>query len=165
MRASISSIFFSVLLLVQSLAAANDECDFDQDERVRSYLLLEKKYPGSRYLKDEYRLVIPRGADEITLSIGGCVHYGVLVELKTKKTTKFDSEEALMKVAIDLVKEYAQDIIEHKRVEKIVAQKDWNDLASAAHDYYLLNYDDLSTFEVYRRNEGDFTIVGVNYYQ
>lgn len=158
-------ILVSTLLLAQPLAAADDECSFDQDQQVRNYLLLQKKYPGSKYLKDEYRLVIPRGADEVNLSIGGCVHYGVLVELKTKKTAKFDSEEALMKAAVELAKEYSQDMIEHERMAKIVTQKDWNDTSPTTHDYYLLNYDDLSVFEVYRRNENGFTIIGVNYYQ
>lgn len=158
-------IFISALLLVQAAAVADDECDFDQDEQVQNNLLLEKKYPGSKYVKEEYKLVIPRGADEVTLSIGGCVHYGVLVELKTKKTTKFDSEQALMKAAVELAKEYSQDMIDYERMAKVIAQKDWNDPSSATRDYYLLNYDGLSTFEVYRRDEEDFTVIGVNYYQ
>jgi hypothetical protein len=62
-------IFIFALLLVQPPATADDECDFDQNERERNYLLLEKKYRGSKYIKDEYKLVIPRGTDEVILSI------------------------------------------------------------------------------------------------
>jgi len=163
MKTKILTCSILFLLPLMSLAA-NDDCDFDQSERLRNNLQLRKKYPGSRYIKEEYKLLIPRGQDEITLNIGGCVHYGVSIELKTKRTDEYDNEDAFMKKVVELIKEYSQDYIDYKKVEKSIAKKQWNNINPDTNDYYLLNYDDLSTFEVYRRHEGNFTIIGINHY-
>jgi hypothetical protein len=160
----IKRLFWALLLALPLLAAADDDCDFDQAERLRNILEVQKQYPGSRYLKDQYALLIPRGPDEVTLSIGGCVHYGVGIELKTKRTSKFNSEAALMKAVLELIKNYSQGLVEYDRVVNIIAHKDWRDLLPT-HDYYVLNYDEISTFEVYRKNDNGFTIIGLNFYQ
>lgn len=158
-------LIYAILLLLPIMSIAdNDDCDFDQSERIRNNLQLQTKYPGSRYIKEEYKLIIPRGEDEITLNIGGCVHYGVSIELKTKRTNKYDIEDVFMKKIVNLVKDYSQDYIDHKKVENIIAEKRWNNINPETNDFYLFNYDDFSTFQVYRRHEGSITIIGIYHY-
>ena len=155
----------SILLFLPSISLAGKvDCIFDQSERVSNNLQLQKKYPGSKYIKEEYKLLIPRGEDEIALNIGGCVHYGISIKLKTKKTTKYNSNDAFMKKVVELIKEYSQNYIDHKKVEEIIAEKKWYNVTPDTNDCYLFIYDDISTFEVYRRNEGNYTIIGITYY-
>ena len=72
-------------------------CDLDQAERHRKNLQLQKKYPGSKYTEKNHTILIPKGGEEISLNIGGCVHNGVAIELKTKMTNKYNDEAILTK--------------------------------------------------------------------
>ena len=105
-----------MLIFLVSMNAASG-CDLDQTERDRYNMQLLKKYPGSKYIKKRHTILIPEGENEVSLNIGGCVNYGVMIELKTKKTNKYDDEAILAKMIYDLSKEYSQGIIEHRRVE------------------------------------------------
>jgi len=153
-----------ILIYLVSVSVANG-CDLDQTERDRYNMQLLKKYPGSKYIKKRHTILIPKGENEVSLNIGGCVNYGVMIELKTKKTNKYDDEAKLTKIIYELSKEYSQGIIEHSRVEKGIAGKKWASINPDVEGYYILNYDDNSTFEFYRRNEQESTYVGVYYYR
>ncbi len=162
MQKIITSIFALIPLLAVGTANA---CDLDQKERDRNNVQLQKKYPGSKYNKQSHTLLIPRGKDEISLNIGGCVHFGVAIELKTKMTNKYDDESVLTKKIYELSKEYSQGHIVSSRVEKVIAGRQWAKVNPDIDGYYQLNYDKNSTFEFYRRNEKGSTIIGVYYYR
>ena len=153
-----------ILFSLVSVGAAYG-CDLDQAERDRYNMQLLKKYPGSKYIKKRHTILIPEGENEVSLNIGGCVNYGVSIELKTKKTNKFDDEAKLTEMIYELSKEYSQGLIEHSRVEKVIAGKKWASINPEVEGYYILNYDENSTFEFYRRNEQGSTYVGVYYYR
>lgn len=155
-----------VLLLVPLLAVGTaGACDLDQAERERKNLQLQKKYPGSKYNKQNHTLIIPKGKDVISLNIGGCVHHGVAIELKTSKTTQFDDTAKLSEKIYELSKEYSQGIIKHNRVKQIIAGKQWTMINPDIDGYYLLDYDKNANFEFYRRNEQGATYVGLYYYR
>lgn len=153
-----------MLLPLASVGAAYG-CDIDQEERHRNNVQLQKKYPGSKYNQNNHTILIPKGGDEVSLNIGGCVHHGVAIELKTKKTNKYDDETILTRKIYELSKEYSQGIIEHNRVKKVIAGKQWSSINPDIEGYYQLNYDKNSTFEFYRRNEKGSTYVGIYYYR
>lgn len=154
----------SILIALVSVGAAN-ACDIDQAERHRNNLQLQKKYPGSKYIKKQNTILIPKGEDEVSLNIGGCVHNGVAIELKTKITNKYDDEIKLTNKIYELSKEYSQGLIEHSKVEKVIAGKKWTSINPNIEGYYVLNYSKNSTFEFYRRSEKGSTYVGVYYYR
>ena len=154
-----------VLLLVPLLAVGTaGACDLDQAERERKNLQLQKKYPGSKYNKQNHTLIIPKGKDVIRLNIGGCVHNGVAIELKTSKTTQFDDAVKLSEKIYQLSKEYSQGIIKPNRVKQVIVGKQWAVINPDIDGYYTLNYDKNATFEFYRRNEQGATYVGLYYY-
>ena len=159
-------VYTCLLLLIPALSTggAND-CDFDQAERQRYNLQLQKQYPGSQFIKDKYTLTILNGKDEINLSIGGCVHYGISIELKTPRSDHYENETTLMNKVMMLIETYSQGLIDIARVKHIIEEKNWRKFTPEHNDYYLLNYEKYSAFEVYRRHEGQFTIIGLYYYQ
>jgi len=140
-------------------------CDLDQAERHQKNLQLQKKYPGSKYTEKNHTILIPKGGEEISLNIGGCVHNGVAIELKTKMTNKYNDEAILTKKVYELSKEYSQGLIEHNKVKKVIAKKGWKSINPDIEGYYVLNYSKNATFEFYRRNEKGSTYVGVYYYR
>ena len=144
--------------------AADDECDFDQAERHRSNLALQKKYPGSKFIENKYTLTIFDGADEILLGVGGCVHFGVMIELRTKKTTAYDSDTALLQKIVALAKQYSQGYVDHGVLQEKINAGKWRNIDPKTSNYFMLDYDEFSTFEIYRRNEDGLTIIGLNHY-
>lgn len=141
--------------------AQEEECDFDQAEQLRNMQELQRKYPGSRYHADAHQLRIPEGNDTVILAIGGCVHYGVYIELQRVKTRAWDDEQALMKEILRLVRRYSQGLIDAARLAKVIAAKDWTRLDA---DSYYLNYEDAHTTEIYRKEEDGQSIIGISDY-
>ncbi len=157
---------YGILMLIPLLSwGAANACDLDQAERHKNNLQLQKKYPGSKYLKKSHTILISRGKEEISLNIGGCVHYGVAIELKTKPTSLYNDEVTLANKIYELSKEYSQGIIKPHKVKTVLASRQWSILNPDIEGYYLLDYDKNSTFEFYRRNEQGATYIGMYYYR
>jgi hypothetical protein len=156
-------LIFVMVLFCQPVFADEDECDFDQKEQLKHNFELQKKYSGS-HLADENRVVvIPVDEGEVWLGIGGCAHYGITVELKTKFRDRYRSEAALMRRVLGLAKAYSQAYIDHERLRAVIDAKKWNKETSPIR-YYMLQYDDISTFEVYEDEDGSRTVIGLSYY-
>lgn len=154
---------FMIVLFCQPVFADQDECDFDQKEQIESNIERQKEYPGSHLVEDDRVLVIPVAEGEVRLSVGGCVHYGVTIELKTKFRERYKSEDALMRRMLGLAKIYAHDYIDYERMRAVITAKKWNKETSPVR-YYQLKYDDISTFEVYESEEGASSVIGLSYY-
>jgi hypothetical protein len=155
-----------LLLLAISLplSAGEEECIFDQDRQRLKYKELEKQYTGSKYIEEEYRLVIPRGNSRVHLGIGGCVHYGVAIELIQPGTNKYQSEKTFFAEIIRLVQEYGQGMADTNKLKTLLDQKKWTEMSDNDGRYYFVHYDDVTVFEIYQRNEDSQTIVGVSFY-
>lgn len=152
-----------MVLFCQPVLADPDECDFDQKAQLKNNIELQKKYAGSRLAEDNRVLVIPVDEGEVWLGIGGCVHYGIMIELKTKLRDAYKSEAALMQRILALAKTYAQGHIDHERLRALINAKKWSKETSPIR-YYILQYDDISTFEIYESEEGSRKIIGLSYY-
>lgn len=141
-----------------------DECLFDQAEQRRAYLELEQTYPESEYLEEQHKLLIPRGNDLITLRRGGCVHFGISVELRTARTQRFDDEGAFFAQVMALVTEFGQEFIDPNRLEQSIRNRNWS---KAVHDdsvFFFVSHPDVAAFEMHRKSELQFTTVGVSFY-
>jgi hypothetical protein len=156
-------LIFVMVLFCQPVFADDDECDFDQREQLKNNIELQKKYPGSHLAEDNRVLVIPVDEGEVWLGIGGCAHYGITVELKTKFRDRYKSEDALMRRILGLARAYSQGYIDHERLRAVIDAKKWNKETSPIR-YYFVQYDDISTFEVYESEDGSRTVVGLSYY-
>jgi hypothetical protein len=152
-----------IVLFCQPVFADEDECDFDQKEQIKANIERQKEYPGSHLVEDDRVLVIPVPEGEVRLGVGGCVHYGVTIELKTKFLERYKSEDALMRRMLGLAKVYAHDYIDYERMRAVIVAKKWNKETSPVR-YYLLRYDDISTFEVYESEEDSGSVIGLSYY-
>lgn len=152
-----------MVLFCQPVLADPDECDFDQKAQLKNNVELQKKYPGSRLAEDSRVLVIPVDEGEVWLGIGGCVHYGIMIELKTKLRDGYKSEAALMQRILALAKTYSQGHVDYERLRALINAKKWSKETSPIR-YYILQYDDISTFEIYESEEGSRKIIGLSYY-
>jgi hypothetical protein len=157
--------FFILVLILfcPPVSADEDECDFDQKEQLKQNIELQKKYPGSHLAEDNRVLVIPVDEGEVWLGIGGCVHYGITVELKTKFRDRYKREDAFMRRILGLAKAYAQGYIDYERLRAMIDARKWNKETSPIR-YYSLQYDDISTFEVYESEEDGRAVIGLSYY-
>jgi hypothetical protein len=153
----------AVVLLSQPALANEDECDFDQKAQLENMVALQKKYLGSRLAENNRVVVIPVDEGEVWLGIGGCAHYGVTIEFKTRHRDRYQSEEALMRGALALAKSYAEGIIDYERMRAAIDAKKWTKETSPIR-YYSLQYDAISTFEIYQDEEGSRAVIGVSLY-
>ncbi len=153
-----------LLLTASPLMAEEEECLFDQAEQKAKYLELQKQYPGSWYLEDEYKLVIPREGHQISLRRGGCVHFGITIELKLPKTEDFRNEAAFFEKVVELVKEFGRELIDPEKLKEIIKEKKWSNQSDDKALYYFLGYEGVTAFEVYQRDEEGKTLLGVSFY-
>lgn len=140
-----------------------EECIYDQDEQEKAYLELEKKYPGSRYVEDQHKLLISDHGDEVTLRRGGCVHFGISVELRIIRTQKYESETVFLSKVTDLVTEYGWELIDLETLHHSISSKKWYFTKDETGAYYFLSYPD-ATFEMFRRHDDEYTVIGVSFY-
>lgn len=152
------------LILLSTPLMAEEECIFDQEEQKEKYLELEKKYPGSRYVEKEYELIIPRNDHQIILKRGGCVHFGITIELHLPETNEFRNEKAFFEKIIKMIEEFGGEMINLEVLRKKIAEKKWRDFSGDGGFYYFVNYEGLTAFEAYSRDEAGMTIIGVSYY-
>lgn len=153
---------------IGNVASDGDEvCDFDQNEQIKNNALLKEKYRGSR-LEEGY-VVIPVEEGEIWVGIGGCAHFGITVELRTKSTKGALTEAQFMAQILYLGKTYSQDYVDPHRLDEIMKNKKWESNAYAAiSKSYLIHYDgndpdDLSRFEAYEEVDETHRTVGFTY--
>ena len=140
---------FRILLLISFSALVfasqsddDEQCIFDQDEQKQAYLELEKQYEGSEYVEEKYALLIPWKGDLITLKRGGCVHFGVSIELQSIKTDQFEDVEVFFSKILELVTEFGQGLIDTEKLERTIQDEKWheNRLGSDIH-YFLADPD------------------------
>ncbi|MDH3975180.1 MAG: hypothetical protein OEV42_12940 [Deltaproteobacteria bacterium] len=141
-----------------------EECIFDQKEQLLEYKRLEKQYAGSEYIENEYKLVIPKGKNQVHLRKGGCVHYGMTIELVQPKTDKYRVDKPFFSEVISLLEAYGQDMVDMKLLRKLLDDKQWTDMSNESGRYFFINYEDYTSFEIYERNDDSQTIIGVNFY-
>lgn len=139
------------------------DCELDQETRIEENVKLKKIYPGSYLIEENLILVVPVEEGEVRVNIGGCVHYGVNIELRTKDKEKYKSENKFMEKILYLVNVYSQGYIDRDKLKTIIKNKKWKKTQSSGR-YYLFEYDDLSTFEVYQNTDGEYTVIGFNNY-
>ena len=153
------SLFILLTLFLNSSLFA-DECIFDQKERILENIKLQKKYLKSTLSEDKLILTIPENNGVISLNIGGCSHYGVSIELKIKKTNLYNKESEFMKKILYLSEKYSQGNIDQKTLKKVIGNKNWENHSG----FYFINYEEYSTFETYKINKENHTVIGINYY-
>jgi len=141
-----------------------EQCIFDQDEQHAKYLELERQYSGSRYVEEEYALRIPQNGDLVTLKRGGCVHFGVSIEFRTPKTTKFEDKAVFFAKVLDLVTEFDQALIDRTKLEESIRDENWLESNLGGDIYYSLTYPDVSAFEIFRKHDKQHTTIGVSFY-
>ncbi|WP_373033288.1 hypothetical protein [Sulfurovum sp.] len=155
------TIFIIILGLFGQPVIA-DDCDLNQNTRVEKNIELQKKYPGSFLVDKNFILVVPVKEGEVRINIGGCVHYGVTIELKTKNASKYKEEKEFMNKILHLAKTYSQGMIKYEKLKKVIKDRNWSQPKSPS-KFYFFNYDG-SPFEVYETNEGLYTIIGFSSY-
>lgn len=140
-----------------------EQCIFDQYEQEEAYRALERKYPGSRYIDDEYHLLIPLDGDQVILRRGGCVHFGIAIEFRTNRTDEYDDEPAFFARVSDLIADYGQDLLTPEMLEESSSGQAPAVETLADGVYYLLPYPD-AVFEAFRRHDDEHTTIGVSFY-
>ena len=146
------------------VSAGDEECLYDQAQQRHEYKTLEAYYAGSRFVEAKQELVIPTADGEVHLRMGGCVHYGVVIERWRSGAPKDQSREAMFKTLVGLVRTYGQGVADAERLRKLLAAGRFTDLSDRNGPYYMVHYPDFAAFEMYRRSEEGRTIVGVSFY-
>ena len=153
-----------ILILISAPLSAEEECVFDQAAQKAKYLELQKKYPDSQYIESEYKLLIPREASQISLSRGGCVHFGITIEETMPLTHRFLTEDAFFEKIFELVTEFGQELVPAEELAQIITQKKWKNLSDEHGMYYFIPFSGLMAFEAHQRDEGNQTIIGASFY-
>lgn len=152
------------MLLVSLPLLAEEECIFDQETQKEAYVELQKKYPGSRYIEEEYKLIIPKDGHQITLKRGGCVHFGITIELHLPRTEEYEDEDIFFSKILDLVTEYGQELIDPKKLARTIKERRWQEIKQEKGAYYFLYSEAVTAFEVYRNHDRERTTIGASFY-
>ena len=153
----------AVSLLLASMVGssyAGDDCLLDQNTRHKDNLALQKRYPGSQYIGAQYTVIIPVEEGTVSISKGGCGHYGMDIELRTSKTKAFQNENTLFSKILELAKAYAPDMLDIDRLEKALHGKQWQNIG----DEYFLDYEGYAAFHIGTRDDEAFTHIGMTFY-
>ncbi|WP_373034169.1 hypothetical protein [Sulfurovum sp.] len=145
------------ILLIFSQIMMAEECIFDKTDRVNENIKLLKRYPGSYMTNENLVVQVPVADGEVSINIGGCVHFGIMIELKIKDG-KHTSEDEFMNKILWLAQAYSQGMIDQKRLEKVIKERIWTK-PTETEKFYFFNYDG-SPFEVYERRDDQHTVVG-----
>jgi len=167
--------FLASVFLALSLPTANaqdaqgsvedeEQCIFDQDEQQKVYLELEKQYEGSEYVEEKFALLIPWNGDLITLKRGGCVHFGVSIELQTIKTDQFEDVEVFFSKILELVTEFDQGLIDRETLGQSIREENWHENRQGGDVYYSLASPDVPAFEIFRKHDQENTTIGFSFY-
>lgn len=155
------------LLLVMMLALpadpvhADEECDFDQANRYKENLTMVKRFPGSRYDKQEYTVRIPVKGGMVSVNKGGCVHYGLSIEFATRTPNAYKREADLFRKLVELLRLYGDDMMQADDLQKLLANGKWRKLYET---YYNVESTEFEVFELYRKVDGGETIIGLSFY-
>lgn len=160
---AVTNMVFATLLVCLSQQVYAQECDFDQDTRIRDNIQLKKKYPGSYLAGKNLVLVVPVREGEVRINIGGCVDYGVTVELRLKHASPRRSVDELMQKILYLAKTYSQNIVELEKLQNAIQKNDWTQPQEDNRDFFL-NYDSAYTFEGYEHDDRGGAVIGFSLY-
>lgn len=157
-------VIVSVCILVTNFVIADEECIFDQQEQHRRYLQMQKEYAGSRYIEREHKLVIPKNGAEVTLRRGGCVHFGITIEYRIPKTTRYENEALFLAKITELVTEYGQELVDPRKLKKTIEAKKWQKIEGDSGGYYFIGYEGVISFEAFQKHSAKHTTVVASFY-
>lgn len=157
-------VTMSLCALVTNVVIADEECIFDQAEQHKRYLQMQKEYAGSRYVEKEHKLVIPKNGVEITLRRGGCAHFGITIEYRIPKTTRYESEFLFFAKIIELVTEYGQELVDPEKLKKTIESKKWHKIEEDNGGYYFVGYEGVISFEAFQKHSAKHTPVVASFY-
>ena len=158
---------FLITLLISTCStvlADDEDCLFDQYEQHAAYLELQKAHPGSRYMEDSPRLVIPRNGNILTLRRGGCVHFGISIELQTPRTDAYISEAAFFAKILEFVSEFGGQMVQADKLAENIKQQKWHNASDEDVMYYFIGYEGVEGVEVYQRHTQALTTIGASFY-
>ncbi len=153
-----------VCVLVMNVVIADEECIFDQEEQHKRYLQMQKEYAGSRYIEREHKLVISKNGVEITLRRGGCVHFGITIEYRVPKTTRYENETLFFAKITELVTEYGQELVDPEKLKKTIQARKWHKIEGDRGGYYFIGYEGVISFEAFQKHSAKHTTVVVSFY-
>ncbi len=117
-------ILLGAVMLCLSLACVageEGECLYNPQAFRDMLKELKHKYPKSHYAEDRRALVIPQTDGEVTVSYGGCEHYGTQLDLAANRSEAYAPKEAFAR-AVDLVRQFGQGRVDPKKLEKLLAK-------------------------------------------
>ena len=154
----------TLLILAPSTGFAAEECLFDQDGQHAAYLELQTAHSGSRYEEDKARLIILRNGDILTLRRGGCVHFGITIELQTPRTEAYATEAAFFAKIVELVAEFGGELVQADKLAENIEQQMWHNGSDEDGMVYFIGYEGVQAFEVYQRHSETHTTIGASFY-
>ncbi|MDH3671537.1 MAG: hypothetical protein OES46_10280 [Gammaproteobacteria bacterium] len=152
------------MLLVSLPLLAEEECIFDQEAQKETHVELQKKYPGSRYIEEEYKLIIPKDGHQIILKRGGCAHFGITIELRIARTEEYEDEDIFFSKVLELVTEYGQELIDPKKLARTIKERRWQEIKQEEGTYYFLCSEAVTAFEVFRNHDREHTTIHASFY-
>ena len=153
-----ASWLFAAILLMPALVLAEEECLLDQAELRKELQRLGERYPSSRYDEVGNKLIIPREGGQLILRRGGCVHFGIYIGLTTPGTEFFPTKEAFFEKIQALVAEFVRELVDPKKLARLIEAEHWHDASNEDGWSYFLGYEGLTSVEGYqRRSEADTT--------
>lgn len=162
MKRSLVTVFLCVV--VTNIAIADEECIFDQAEQHKRYLQMQREYEGSRYIEKEHKLIIPKNGAEITVKRGGCVHFGITIEYRVAKTTRYENEKLFFAKITELVAEYGQELVDLERLKETIKERKWQKIEGDDGRYYFIGYEGVISFEAFQKQSAKHTTVVASFY-
>jgi hypothetical protein len=139
------------LILLSLQVYAEEDCTFDESV----YLQFINKYTtangNSEIAPDGKTLMVRRKDEQLVVKGGGCIHLGVAIELKAKKTY---TEEQFLQKTLNLAIEFGSWLINTSALENSIEKGKYHKIDRT----YFIEVDAMTVFSASYDNQGKINV-------
>jgi hypothetical protein len=139
------------LIFISVFVFAEEDCIFDETAYIEFINKYNTDNRNSKIKSDGRTLIINRNNEEIFVTGGGCIHLGVAIELRTKRTY---TEEQFLQKTLDLTIEFGNWLINTKVLKDSIEKGEYHKIDST----YFIEVDAMTVFSAFYDNQGKINV-------
>ncbi len=141
-----------ILLIIISISGyAEEECIFDETAYIEFIRKYNAETKNSKIESDGKTLIVNRDNEEIIVKGGGCIHLGVVIELRTKKEY---TEKQFLQKTLNLSIEFGNWLINTKALKGSIEKGRFQKINGT----YFVEVDAMTVFIASYDNQGKFNV-------
>lgn len=149
-----------LLLLAISVSAhaAGEDCIFDTGAQMRFIKQYVTKHPGSTLVNNGLNILIKRNNEIISFSRGGCVHFGIDLDVTIKHQAPFTEEQLFTRI-LAYNEEFGTELVTTKELAHALQNKYYKKMIIKKNTLYFVKIPSVASYEIsYQAKDNDINI-------